>query len=132
MSFSDTIGDMITRIRNGQKAGLASVKCPASILREGVLEVLKNEGYIKGYETSEIRKGVKELRIDLKYFEGQGAIKEIKRVSTPGRRHYSKTVDIPKVKNGLGIAILSTSVGVLADYEARKRNVGGEILCYVF
>jgi small subunit ribosomal protein S8 len=132
MSFSDTIGDMLTRIRNGQKAGLASVKCPASILREGVLDVLKNEGYIKGYETSEIRKGVKEIRIDLKYFEGQGAIKEIKRVSTPGRRNYSKTVDIPKVKNGLGIAILSTSVGVLADYEARKRNVGGEVLCYVF
>ena len=132
MSFSDTIGDMLTRIRNGQKAGLASVKCPASILREGVLEVLKNEGFIKGYETSEIRKGVKEIRIDLKYFEGQGVIKEIKRVSTPGRRNYSKTVDIPKVKNGLGIAILSTSVGVLADYEARKRNVGGEILCYVF
>ena len=132
MSFSDTIGDMITRIRNGQKAGLASVKCPASILREGVLEVLKNEGYIKGYETSEIRKGVKEIRIDLKYFEGQGVIKEIKRVSTPGRRNYSKTVDIPKVKNGLGIAILSTSVGVLADYEARKKNVGGEVLCYVF
>ena len=132
MSFSDTIGDMITRIRNGQKAGLASVKCPASILREGVLEVLKNEGYIKGYETSEIRKGVKEIRIDLKYFEGQGAIKEIKRVSTPGRRNYSKTVDIPKVKNGLGIAILSTSAGVLADYEARKKNVGGEVLCYVF
>ena len=132
MSFSDTIGDMITRIRNGQKAGLASVKCPASILREGVSEVLKNEGYIKGYETSEIRKGVKEIRIDLKYFEGQGAIKEIKRVSTPGRRNYSKTVDIPKVKNGLGIAILSTSVGVLADYEARKKNVGGEVLCYVF
>ncbi len=132
MSFSDTIGDMLTRIRNGQKAGLASVKCPASILREGVLEVLKNEGFIKGYETSEIRKGVKEIRIDLKYFEGQGAIKEIKRVSRPGRRNYSKTVDIPKVKNGLGIAILSTSVGVLADYEARKRNVGGEVLCYVF
>ncbi len=132
MSFSDTIGDMITRIRNGQKAGLASVKCPASALREGVLEVLKNEGYIKGYETSEIRKGVKEIRIDLKYFEGQGVIKEIKRVSTPGRRNYSKTVDIPKVKNGLGIAILSTSAGVLADYEARKRNVGGEVLCYVF
>ena len=132
MSFSDTIGDMLTRIRNGQKAGLASVKCPASILREGFLDVLKNEGYIKGYETSEIRKGVKEIRIDLKYFEGQGAIKEIKRVSTPGRRNYSKTVDIPKVKNGLGIAILSTSVGVLADYEARKRNVGGEVLCYVF
>ena len=132
MSFSDTIGDMLTRIRNGQKAGLASVKCPASILREGVLEVLKNEGYIKGYETSEIRKGVKEIKIDLKYFEGQGAIKEIKRVSTPGRRNYSKAVDIPKVKNGLGIAILSTSAGVLADYEARKRNVGGEVLCYVF
>ncbi len=132
MSFSDTIGDMITRIRNGQKAGLASVSCPDSLLRQGVLEVLKNEGFIKGYESSEIRKGVNELRIDLKYFEGVGAIKEIKRVSTPGRRSYSKATDIPKVKNGLGIAILSTSQGVLADYEARKRNVGGELLCYVF
>lgn len=132
MSFSDTIGDMITRIRNGQKAGLSSVKCPDSMLREGVLEVLKNEGFIKGYESNEIRKGVKELTINLKYYEGVGAIKEIKRVSTPGRRSYSKAIDIPKVKNGLGIAILSTSQGVLADYEARKRNVGGELLCYVF
>ena len=132
MSFSDTIGDMITRIRNGQNAGLASVKCPDSLLRQGVLEVLKNEGFIKGFESSEIRAGVRELRIDLKYFEGVGAIKEIKRVSTPGRRSYSKATDIPKVKNGLGIAILSTSQGVLADYEARNRNVGGELLCYVF
>ena len=102
------------------------------LLRQGVLEVLKNEGFIKGFESSEIRAGVRELRIDLKYFEGVGAIKEIKRVSTPGRRSYSKATDIPKVKNGLGIAILSTSQGVLADYEARKRNVGGELLCYVF
>ena len=132
MSLSDTIGDMLTRIRNGQKAGLASVITPTSILREGVLEVLKNEGFIKGYETTEIRKGVKETRIDLKYFEGEGVIKEIGRVSKPGRRKYSKIVNVEKVKNGLGIAILSTSQGVLADYEARKRNIGGEILCYVF
>lgn len=132
MSFSDTIGDMITRIRNGQKAGLASVKCPDSKLRQGVLEVLKNEGFIKGFESSELRKGISELRIDLKYYEGAGVIKEIKRVSTPGRRSYSTSSDIPKVKNGLGIAIISTSEGILADYEARKRNVGGELLCYVF
>jgi small subunit ribosomal protein S8 len=132
MSFSDTIGDMITRIRNGQKVGLASVTSPDSRLRRGVLEVLKNEGFIKGYEASALRKGVSELRIDLKYFEGLGAIKEIRRVSTPGRRSYSDAAGIPHVRNGLGIAILSTSAGVLADYEARKRNVGGEVLCYVF
>ncbi|MDR2099183.1 MAG: 30S ribosomal protein S8 [Rickettsiales bacterium] len=130
--MTDTIGDMITRIRNGQKIGLASVASPDSQLRQGVLEVLKNEGFIKGYESSEARKGVGELRIDLKYFEGRGAIREIKRVSTPGRRVYSKAGEIPHVKNGLGIAILSTSSGVLADYEARKKNVGGEVLCYVF
>ncbi len=132
MNLSDTIGDMITRIRNGQKAGLAFVKTPASILREGVLEVLKNEGYIKGYETTEIRKGIKETKIDLKYFEGEGVIKEIKRVSKPGQRKYFKIADVPPVKNGLGVAILSTSKGVLADYEARKQNIGGEVLCYVF
>ncbi len=132
MNLSDTIGDMITRIRNGQKAGLASVNCPASVFREGVLSVLKDEGYIKGYETKEIRKGIKETRIDLKYYDGEGVIKEIKRISKPGRRKYSKIVDVPKVKNGLGVAILSTSKGILADYDARRQNIGGEILCYVF
>ena len=132
MNLSDTIGDMITRIRNGQKAGLASVNCPASVFREGVLYVLKDEGYIKGYETKEIRKGIKETRIDLKYYDGEGVIKEIKRISKPGRRKYSKIVDVPKVKNGLGVAILSTSKGILADYDARRQNIGGEILCYVF
>jgi small subunit ribosomal protein S8 len=132
MSLTDTIGDMLTRIRNGQKAGLASVVSPDSNLRRGVLAVLKAEGFIKGYEAAEVRKGVSELRIDLKYFEGKGAIREIKRVSTPGRRSYSEAKSIPHVKNGLGVAILSTSAGVLADYDARKRNVGGEVLCYVF
>jgi small subunit ribosomal protein S8 len=97
-----------------------------------VLAVLKSEGFIKGYEAAEVRKGVSELRIDLKYFEGKGAIKEIKRISTPGRRAYSEAKSIPHVKNGLGVAILSTSAGVLADYDARKRNVGGEVLCCVF
>ena len=132
MITTDPIADMLTRMRNALTVKHKTVSVPASKMKVAIAELLKNEGYIKGYETSEIRKGVKEIRIDLKYFEGQGAIKEIKRVSTPGRRNYSKTVDIPKVKNGLGIAILSTSVGVLADYEARKRNVGGEVLCYVF
>ncbi|MDR1009175.1 MAG: 30S ribosomal protein S8 [Rickettsiales bacterium] len=132
MSFSDTIGDMLARIRNGAKARLASVTTPASRLRDGVLEVLRDEGFIAGFETYEVRKGVKETRIDLKYFEGESAFKEIKRVSTPGRRAYSEAKDIPHVKNGLGVAILSTSAGVIADHEARAKNVGGEVLCYVF
>jgi small subunit ribosomal protein S8 len=132
MSFSDTIGDMLTRIRNGAKAKLASVTTPHSALRESVLEVLKAEGFIGGFETREVRKGIKEISIELKYHDGESAIKEIKRVSTPGRRFYASSKDIPGYRNGLGIAILSTSSGVMAGYEARRRGVGGEILCYVF
>ena len=123
---------MLTRIRNGQRVGKSTVASPASKLRTGVLDVLQREGYIRGYNVSEIRKGISEITIELKYFEGDGVIKQIDRVSTPGRRVYSKIKDLPKVYNGLGIAVLSTPRGVLSDQEAREQNVGGEILCKVF
>lgn len=132
MSMTDPVGDMLTRIRNGQRVGKSSVVSPASKLRTSVLDVLQREGYIRGYNVSEIRKGVSEITIELKYFEGDGVIKQIDRVSTPGRRVYSKIKDLPKVYNGLGIAVLSTPRGVLSDQEAREQNVGGEILCKVF
>ncbi|KZB56064.1 30S ribosomal protein S8 [Thalassospira lucentensis] len=132
MSMTDPVGDMLTRIRNGQRVGKSSVASPASKLRTGVLDVLQREGYIRGYSINEIRKGVSEINIELKYFEGEGVIKQIDRVSTPGRRVYSKIKDLPKVYNGLGIAVLSTPKGVLSDQEAREQNVGGEILCKVF
>jgi small subunit ribosomal protein S8 len=132
MSMTDPVGDMLTRIRNGQRVGKSSVVSPASKLRTGVLDVLQREGYIRGYSINEIRKGVSEINIELKYFEGEGVIKQIDRVSTPGRRVYSKIKDLPKVYNGLGIAVLSTPKGVLSDQEAREQNVGGEILCKVF
>ena len=130
--MTDTIGDMLTRIRNGARAKLVSVTTPFSNVRKGILDVLKNEGFIGDYEISEVRKGVKEIKVSLKYVNGENVIKEIKRVSTPGRRVYREAGKIPPVMNGLGVAILSTSAGVLADYEARKQNVGGEVLCYVF
>ncbi|HAY49160.1 MULTISPECIES: 30S ribosomal protein S8 [Thalassospira] len=132
MSMTDPVGDMLTRIRNGQRVGKSSVVSPASKLRTGVLDVLQREGYIRGYNVNEIRKGVSEITIELKYFEGDAVIKQIDRVSTPGRRVYSKIKDLPKVYNGLGIAVLSTPKGVLSDQEAREQNVGGEILCKVF
>ncbi|KZB73512.1 MULTISPECIES: 30S ribosomal protein S8 [Thalassospira] len=132
MSMTDPVGDMLTRIRNGQRVGKSSVVSPASKLRTGVLDVLQREGYIRGYNINEIRKGVSEITIELKYFEGDAVIKQIDRVSTPGRRVYSKIKDLPKVYNGLGIAVLSTPRGVLSDQEAREQNVGGEILCKVF
>ena len=132
MSMTDPVGDMLTRIRNGQRVGKSNVASPASKLRTGVLDVLQREGYIRGYSINEIRKGVSEINIELKYFEGEGVIKQIDRVSTPGRRVYSKIKDLPKVYNGLGIAVLSPPKGVLSDQEAREQNVGGEILCKVF
>jgi small subunit ribosomal protein S8 len=132
MAMSDPIGDMLTRIRNGQRARMSVVLSPASKLRSNVLEVLQREGYIRGYSESEMRKGLHELRIELKYHEGEPVIKEIKRVSTPGRRVYTKIKDLPRVYNGLGIAILSTPQGVMSDSEARVANVGGEVLCRVF
>jgi len=132
MALSDPLGDMLTRIRNGQRARMSSVESPASKLRTSVLEVLKREGYIRGYAQEEVRPGVSNLKIELKYHEGEPVIKQIARVSKPGRRVYSKINDLQRVYNGLGIAILSTPRGVMSDNEARAANVGGEVLCRVF
>jgi small subunit ribosomal protein S8 len=132
MSMSDPLGDMLTRIRNGQRAGMSSIISPASKLRANVLEVLQSEGYIRGFSRADIRNGISELTIELKYYEGEPVIREIQRVSRPGQRVYSKIGDLGKVYDGLGIAILSTPKGVLADHDARAQNVGGEILCRVF
>ena len=129
--MTDPLGDMLTRIRNGQRAKKDSVTSPASRLRARVLEVLQREGYIRGYAEEELGKH-KGLRIELKYFEGQPAIQHLKRVSTPGRRVYSGSQDLPRVRNGLGITIVSTPRGVLSDAEAREQNVGGEVLAEVF
>ena len=132
MSLSDPLGDMLTRLRNGQMAGLDSIAMPASRLRSNVLDVLQREGYIRGYFEEEMRAGVRELRVELKYDNGKPVIQEISRVSRPGRRIYSKIADLPKIYNGLGISILSTPRGVMSDTEARTANVGGEVLCRVF
>jgi len=132
MTMSDPLGDMLTRIRNGQRAQKNAINAPASRLRTNVLEVLQREGFIRGYSETELRKGIAELRIELKYHEGEPVIRQIRRVSKPGRRVYSKIKDLPRVYNGLGISILSTPQGVLSDTEARAANVGGEVLCMVF
>lgn len=132
MALSDPLGDMLTRIRNGQRARKQVVTSPASKLRTNVLEVLKREGYIRGYSMDDVRPGVRSLRIELKYHEGEAVIKQIQRVSKPGRRVYSKISDLPRVFNGLGISILSTPRGVMSDSETRTANVGGEVLCKVF
>ena len=132
MSLSDPLGDMLTRIRNGQKAGKATIVSPASKVRASVLDVLKREGYIRGYQQSDGDSGGIEFRIELKYHEGHPVIREISRVSRPGRRVYSKVTEIPRFFNGLGISILSTPRGVMSDNEARAANVGGEDLCRVF
>jgi small subunit ribosomal protein S8 len=132
MTMSDPLGDMLTRIRNGQRARQAVVASPASKHRANVLEVLKREGYIRGYTREQVRPGIAELKIELKYVDGEPVIREITRVSKPGRRIYSRIADLPRVYNGLGIAILSTPRGVMSDNEARAANVGGEVLCRVF
>ena len=132
MSLSDPVGDLLTRIRNGQRAGKATITTPASGLRENLLRVLEREGYIRGFERYEVRQGIEELRVDLKYNDGSPVISEIQRVSKPGRRVYAKIKDLQKVYNGLGISILSTPRGVMSDQEARQANVGGEVLCQVF
>ena len=132
MSMTDPLGDLLTRIRNGQRASKSSVMAPASLLRENLLKVLEREGYIRGYERTNVRQGIDELRIDLKYMDGEPVISEIQRISKPGRRVYSKVKDLPRVYNGLGISILSTPRGVMSDQEARTANVGGEVLCQVF
>ena len=129
MSLSDPVADLLTRIRNGQRAGKPTITTPASGLRENLLRVLEREGYIRGWFEEELRPGVRELRIELKYDNGRPVIKEIKRVSTPGRRVYSKIRELPRHFNGLGISILSTPRGVMSDAEARAANVGGEVIC---
>ncbi len=131
MALTDPLGDMLTRIRNGQRAKKDSVVTPASKLRASVLEVLKREGYIRGYSEEELA-GHAGLRVELKYFEGQPAIKHVARVSKPGRRVYSGSKELPRIRNGLGITIVSTPKGVLSDAEARDMNVGGEVLAEVF
>jgi len=132
MSMTDTLGDMLTRIRNGQMARKSSIVTPASKLRLNVLDVLQREGYIRGFDKYKVREGVEEIKVELKYFDNEPVIKEISRISTPGRRVYSKIRDLPKYYNGLGMAVLSTPKGVMSDQEARLANVGGEILCKVF
>ena len=131
MPMTDPLGDMLTRIRNGQQAKKDSILTPASKLRANVLDVLQREGYIRGYTEEELA-GQKGLRIELKYFEGQPAIQHLARVSKPGRRVYSGSQDLPRVRNGLGTIIVSTPRGVLSDAEARDQNVGGEVLAEVF
>jgi small subunit ribosomal protein S8 len=132
MSMSDPLSDMLTRIRNGQRIGSPTIICPASKFRANVLGALEREGYIRGFSWAELRAGIQELTIELKYHEGEPVIREISRVSTPGRRIYSGINDLKRVYNGLGISILSTPRGVLSDAEAREQNVGGEVLCQVF
>ena len=131
MALTDPLGDMLTRIRNGQRARKDSVLTPASKLRARVLDVLQREGYIRGYSDEQMGPAAG-IRIELKYFEGQPAIKHVARVSKPGRRVYSGSKELPIVRNGLGITIVSTPRGVLSDAEARDQNVGGEILAEVF
>jgi small subunit ribosomal protein S8 len=132
MTMSDPLGDMLTRIRNGQRAHKSNIVSPASRMRENVLDVLRREGYIRDFSSHEVRKGVSEIRIELKYHQGAPAIKEIARVSKPGRRVYARIKDLPRVYGGLGISILSTPEGLLSDTEARAANVGGEVVCRVF
>lgn len=132
MSLSDPLGDMLARIRNGQNAKMTNIACPHSSLRESVCEVLKEEGYIRDYKVEAGENNKRVIQIQLKYAEGEGAIRQIDRVSKPGRRIYSSVKDMPRFYNGLGILVVSTPQGVMADYKARAANVGGEILCQVF
>ena len=130
--MNDPIGDMLTRIRNSQLRGKSTVMTPASKLRAWVLDVLQSEGYIRGYESATDERGHPALEISLKYYEGEPVIRELKRVSKPGRRVYMGVNDIPSVRQGLGVSIVSTPQGVMSDAKARAANVGGEVLCTVF
>jgi small subunit ribosomal protein S8 len=132
MALNDPLGDMIARIRNAALRNKPKVSSPGSKLRANVLDVLKSEGYIRGYSTVEYGNGRTEFEIELKYFDGGPVIREISRVSKPGRRVYASVKTLPRINNGLGVSILSTPKGVMADHEARDQNVGGEILCTVF
>ena len=132
MALTDPIGDMFSRIRNGQMRSLNTIDMPSSNFRRNILEILKKEGYIKDYYIEKLENNKINLKINLKYYEGDPVIKEIKRISKPGRRVYSRSTSIPRVMNGLGLAIVSTSKGVMSDTEAIKNNLGGEIICRVF
>ena len=132
MALNDPVGDLITRIRNAQLRSKSKVSTPGSKLRASVLEVLKSEGYIRDYSTVEFGNGRTEFEIELKYFDGEPVIREIERVSKPGRRVYASVRALPRINNGLGVAIVSTPKGVMADHQARDANVGGEIICTVF
>jgi len=131
MTMTDPISDLLTRIRNGQLVKKAKVHCPSSNMKIAILKVLKAEGYIRGFEISENEKG-KELEIDLKYFDGKPAIKEISRISKPGMRVYSSVKSMPNYKNNMGISILSTSKGVMTNFSAKEANIGGEVLCRIY
>ena len=132
MSMSDPLGDMLARIRNAQQAGKSVVVTPSSKLRENVCAVLKSEGYIRGYSVQDADSNKRNLTIELKYSDGIGAIREMRRVSKPGRRIYSSVSEMPVYYNGLGTTVISTPKGVMADHEARTANVGGEVLCQIF
>lgn len=132
MSMNDPIGDMLTRIRNGLMRGKGKVSTPASKLRASVLDVLESEGYIRGYSRVDYGNGKADIEIELKYYDDAPVIREITRVSKPGRRVYSSVKSLPRVANGLGVSILSTPKGVMADHDARDQNVGGEVLCRIF
>ena len=132
MVMNDPIGDLLARIRNAQMRKRSAVMSPASKLRSWILDVLESEGFIRGYRAVQDLEGKRNLEIDLKYFDGQPVIKELKRISTPGRRVYTGVKNIPRVRQGLGIAIISTPKGVMSDNKARATNVGGEVLCTVF
>ncbi len=132
MSMNDPLGDMLTRIRNAQMRRKSKVSTPGSRIRGHVLDVLRDEGYIRGYSSTDFGNGRTEFEIELKYFDGQPVIRQIERVSKPGRRVYAAVAAMPRVDNGLGITIMSTPKGVMADHAARENNVGGEVLCRVF
>jgi small subunit ribosomal protein S8 len=132
MTMTDPLGDMLTRIRNAQMRKSSKVSTPGSALRKHVLDVLQSEGYIRGYSTVDFDNGRSEFEIELKYYDGEPVIREIERVSRPGRRVYASVKAIPRVANGLGVSIMSTPKGVMSDAEARDQNVGGEVLCRVF
>lgn len=132
MSVNDPIGDMLTRIRNASMRHKSTVSTPASKIRKWVLDVLQSEGYIRGYEETKNERGLGEIEIELKYYDGQSVIRELRRISTPGRRVYTNVKELPQVRQGLGVAIVSTPRGVMSDAQARAANVGGEVLCTVF
>lgn len=132
MSMNDPLGDMLARIRNASLRGKSTVRTPASKIRRWVLDVLKAEGYIRGYDEVKAANGLPEIEISLKYFDGRPVIRELRRVSTPGRRVYSGVKEMQQVRQGLGVAIVSTPKGVMSDAQARTANVGGEVLCTVF